>query len=105
MGIRTAKLFQTGGSQAVRLPAEFRFEGKEVQIRKDEVTGEVILMPRSTDTAMDAGQTQQLANLEAFFHETINISDELRKELDGFLVDRPLNVIEPLSDPFGGWKE
>lgn len=30
-----AKLFMTGGSQAVRLPAEFRFEGSEVDIRRD----------------------------------------------------------------------
>ena len=30
-----AKLFMTGGSQAVRLPAEFRFEGDEVDIRRD----------------------------------------------------------------------
>jgi antitoxin VapB len=43
---RTAKLFKNGRSQAVRLPAEFRFEGKEVFIRKDEKTGEVILSPR-----------------------------------------------------------
>jgi virulence-associated protein VagC len=33
-----AKLFTTGGSQAVRLPAEFRFEGSEVDIRRDPVT-------------------------------------------------------------------
>jgi antitoxin VapB len=30
-----AKLFTHGGSQAVRLPKDFRFEGKEVAIRKD----------------------------------------------------------------------
>ena len=40
---RTAKLFTNGGSQAVRLPAEFRFEGTEVEIRRDETTGNVIL--------------------------------------------------------------
>ena len=38
-----AKLFTTGGSQAVRLPAEFRFEGDEVEIRRDSVTGDVVL--------------------------------------------------------------
>jgi antitoxin VapB len=38
-----AKLFITGGSQAVRLPAEFRFEGSEVDIRRDPITGHVIL--------------------------------------------------------------
>jgi len=32
--MKTAKLFQNGQSQAVRLPKEFRFEGKEVIIRK-----------------------------------------------------------------------
>ena len=38
-----AKLFRTGGSQAVRLPAEFRFEGHEVDIRRDAATGDVVL--------------------------------------------------------------
>lgn len=31
----TAKLFQHGGSQAVRLPKAFRFEGSEVSVRRD----------------------------------------------------------------------
>ena len=43
---RTAKLFKNGRSQAVRLPADMRFEGTEVFIRKDPKTGEVILSPR-----------------------------------------------------------
>lgn len=38
-----AKLFTNGGSQAVRLPAEFRFEGDEVDVRRDLVSGDVIL--------------------------------------------------------------
>ena len=42
-----AKLFRNGRSQAVRLPAEFRFEGDEVLIRRDPVTGDVILSPRN----------------------------------------------------------
>lgn len=40
---RTARLFHNGGSQAVRLPAEFRFEGDEVFVRRDEHSGDVIL--------------------------------------------------------------
>lgn len=32
--MQTAKIFQTGRSQAVRLPKEFRFKGKEVYIKK-----------------------------------------------------------------------
>jgi antitoxin VapB len=43
---KTVKLFKNGRSQAVRLPAEFRFDGKEVFIRKDEKTGDVILSRR-----------------------------------------------------------
>jgi antitoxin VapB len=43
--MQTAKIFKNGRSQAVRLPAEFRFEGDEVQIRRDPVTGDVILSP------------------------------------------------------------
>lgn len=43
---RTAKLLRIGRSQAVRLPSDFRFEGKEVYIRKDPNTGDVILSRR-----------------------------------------------------------
>lgn len=44
---KTARLFKTGGSQAVRLPAEFRFEGvDEVHIRRDPLTGDVVLSAR-----------------------------------------------------------
>jgi len=43
--MRTAKLFRHGGSQAVRLPKDFRFEGTEVAIER---RGEgVILTPRA----------------------------------------------------------
>jgi antitoxin VapB len=43
---RIAKLFRNGRSQAVRLPAEFRFEGKEVFVRRDLESGDVILSRR-----------------------------------------------------------
>mgnify|MGYP001034773950 CR=1 FL=1 len=39
----TAKLFQNGRSQAVRLPKAFRFSGSEVKIRKE--GNKVILEP------------------------------------------------------------
>ena len=44
---RTAKLFKNGSSQAVRLPAEFRFEGDEVYATRDETTGDVVLSKNS----------------------------------------------------------
>jgi antitoxin VapB len=39
--MNVAKLFTHGGSQAVRLPKEFRFEGTEVHVRR--VGKEVVL--------------------------------------------------------------
>lgn len=42
-----AKLFTHGGSQAVRLPKAFRFDGKEVSIRRD--GDRVILAPVGHD--------------------------------------------------------
>ena len=42
-----AKVFRTGGSQAVRLPKEFQFTTDEVLIRK--VGDDVILSPRPRD--------------------------------------------------------
>jgi antitoxin VapB len=38
---QVAKLFTNGRSQAVRLPAAFRFDAREVFIRKDPETGEL----------------------------------------------------------------
>ena len=46
---KTAKLFWSGRSQAVRLPKEFRMDGKEVRIRKQGVS--VVLEPVVSDWA------------------------------------------------------
>jgi len=48
----TAKLFQNGQSQAVRLPKEFRFENqKEVFIKK--VGSSVVLIPKNDNSVWD----------------------------------------------------
>lgn len=57
-----AKLFTNGRSQAVRLPASYRFDTKEVFIRRDPETGDVILSsrPDSWDgffTALNCAET------------------------------------------------
>lgn len=41
--MKTAKLFQNGQSQAVRLPKEFRFEGSQVFVKKS--GNAVVLIP------------------------------------------------------------
>ncbi|HPD16385.1 MAG TPA: type II toxin-antitoxin system VapB family antitoxin [Planctomycetota bacterium] len=43
--MHTAKVFTNGGSQAVRLPKDCRFRGKEVYVNR--IGDMVILMPKS----------------------------------------------------------
>jgi antitoxin VapB len=45
---QVAKVFRTGRSQAVRIPAAFRFDTDEVFIHKDPATGDVILSSKPT---------------------------------------------------------
>jgi antitoxin VapB len=75
MGVRIAKLFKNGASQAVRLPAEFRFEGDGVYIAKNEVTGDVILSARPGITVW--------SDFFKLLH-TIDVPDD-------FMSDRPMN--------------
>jgi antitoxin VapB len=46
--MNTAKIFKNGESQAVRLPKEYRFKGKEVYITKH--SNIVMLIPKSMDS-------------------------------------------------------
>jgi len=47
--MKTAKVFKSGNSQAVRIPKEFRLEGEEVEIRKR--GGSLVLSPRKKSWA------------------------------------------------------
>jgi antitoxin VapB len=46
---QVAKLFINGKSQAVRLPVAYRFDTKEVFIRRDPETGDVVLSRKPAD--------------------------------------------------------
>lgn len=87
---QTAKLFTNGGSQAVRLPAEFRFTSTEVYIRKDLKTGDVIL-------------TEKPQNWDDFFaaRDAAAAAGELDDLLD--LEERKRRL--PRPDPFAGFEE
>ena len=82
-----ARLFTNGRSQAVRLPAAYRFDSKEVFIRRDPETGDVILSRRP-------------GSWDGFF-----------QALDGAGV--PPNFLDEAEraqgtndrDPFAGWTE
>jgi antitoxin VapB len=57
---RTAKLFKSGRSQAVRLPAAYRFDTPEVYINQDPATSDVILSRKPKDWL---GLLERLAEL------------------------------------------
>ena len=84
---QTAKLFTTGRSQAVRLPKEFRFDGKEVSIRRDPINGDVILSNR---------------------HKTWDGLFALLKKSEvpaDFLTPEDRDLRSKVHDPFDGYQE
>jgi len=84
---QVAKLFTNGRSQAVRLPAAFRFDAQEVFIRQDPETGDVILSRKPPDWN-DFFSALKGADVP------VDFLDE--KERNQGLQDR---------DPFEGWRE
>jgi antitoxin VapB len=49
--LEKAKVFMNGRSQAVRIPAEFRFSCNEVYIRRDPKNGDLILSQSASNLA------------------------------------------------------
>ncbi len=76
---RTAKLFQNGRSQAVRLPSEYRFQGSEVFIRRDPATGDVVLSrrPESWEDFFELADTTEIP--EKFMADRDNRPPQKRK--------------------------
>ena len=66
-----AKIFNNGNSQAIRLPKEFRFEGKEVIVRK--VENGVLLMPQNKNI-----WESWFDNLDEFSEDFTTILDSRR---------------------------
>jgi antitoxin VapB len=83
--IRSAKLFKNGASQAVRLPAEFRFDGDQVYISRDESTGDVVLSSHPGAKTWDD-----------FFDllRSMNVPDD-------FMAERPMNQPAQEKNLFG----
>lgn len=77
----TAKLFKNGRSQAVRLPAEYRFAGSEVYIRRDPVSGDVILSRRPGDWAEFFQLVAQLDVPQDFLADRRDEPPQVRPEL------------------------
>jgi antitoxin VapB len=86
---KTAKLFQNGKSQAVRLPVGFRFEGDEVFIRRDEQTGDVIL-------------SRKPQSLAQFFMFARALKVDVPED---FLGKEERQTALQNRDPFEGWND
>lgn len=84
---QVAKLFMNGRSQAVRLPAAFRFHADEVFIRQDPETGDVIL-------------SRKPESLDGFFAALNGVDVPV-----DFLSPTDRNQGEQNRDPFEGWME
>ncbi|MFY9745244.1 MAG: AbrB family transcriptional regulator [Acidobacteriaceae bacterium] len=82
---KLVRLFKNGASQAVRLPAEFRFAGKTVYATQNEATGDVVLSTRPG-----------AKHWEEFFGRLRSV--EIPKE---FMADRPMNRIPRERAIFG----
>jgi antitoxin VapB len=52
--LATAKVFNTGNSQAIRLPKAFRVNVQEMWIARNEVTGEITLKPKPAPDELEA---------------------------------------------------
>lgn len=84
---KTARLFTSGGSQAVSLPAEYRFSADRVYVRRDARTGDVIL---STEP-------------RASWSDFMALRAELGPFPDDFLADRQQG--SETRDPLADWNE
>lgn len=84
--MQTARVFANGNSQAVRLPKAFRLETRTVFIRKDPVTGDIVLSARPAPGGWD---------------EFFALRAKTRMPAD-FMVRRPLNETKAARDPFTG---
>lgn len=84
--MQTARVFTNGNSQAVRLPKAFRLETRTVFIRKDAITGDIVLSARPAPGGWDD-----------FF--TLRAKTRIPSD---FLVGRPLNESTAARDPFAG---
>jgi antitoxin VapB len=58
--MNTAKLFQNGKSQAVRLPKEYKFSGAEVFIKR--IGRNVLLIPKDNPWASFAGSLDKFSS-------------------------------------------
>jgi antitoxin VapB len=78
--METAKLFWSGRSQAVRLPKDFRLEGKEVRIRRHGAS--VILEPIAHDWAWLDALTPAATSLDRDFVQAVTEQPQAEEQTE-----------------------
>lgn len=78
---KSTKLFMNGRSQAVRLPASFRFDCEEVKIRKDPISGDVVISPlrKTWDSFLQLASATTVPS--DFLDERIDDAPQIREAL------------------------
>ena len=79
--VEKAKVFMSGRSQAVRIPAEYRFDSDEVYIRRDPQSGDVILSQAPGDWDTIFAALDEAGFPEDFLAERAQESPQKREEL------------------------
>lgn len=92
---KTAKIFMSGRSQAVRLPLAYRFDTDEVYIRKDEMTGDIILSTKQPSS-------EDWADLLAVFAEP-EYDETQQRYIDEFSIEKQDGIQN--AQPFEDWAE
>ena len=90
--LATAKVFTNGHSQAIRLPKAFRVDVDEMWIDRNEVTGEITLKPKDSETL----RKRRLDALMAAIAEN--------PLPDNFLSDAS-RLNNPPKNPFANWED
>jgi antitoxin VapB len=86
----TAKVFANGHNQAIRLPKAFRVNVEEMWITRNELTGEITLKPKDTESL----RKQRLDSLMALIAEN--------PFPDSFLSEASRKNLPP-KNPFAAW--
>jgi antitoxin VapB len=89
--LATAKVFTNGHSQAIRLPKAFRVDVDEMWIARNEVTGEITLKPKDTETLRQRRLDALMAAIAENPLPDDFLSDASRKN-------------KPPNNPFADWE-
>lgn len=89
--LATAKVFTNGHSQAIRLPKAFRVDVDEMWIVRNEVTGEITLKPKDSETLRKRRLDALMAAIEENPLPDDFLSDSSRQN-------------KPPNNPFADWE-